>query len=121
MEERLRDIITQFSPDSTLPLADGVLGFIQHQLLELARDCLDKSRKGLVTSRYFLELQAKVEKLLREVGGASSGKRGCLSVCVRHVVSVCTNWHVYNNACHIFVYRSSPTAMRSTFTNEPIW
>uniref|UniRef100_A0A3B3RYF6 Microtubule-associated serine/threonine-protein kinase pre-PK domain-containing protein n=1 Tax=Paramormyrops kingsleyae TaxID=1676925 RepID=A0A3B3RYF6_9TELE len=66
MEERLLDIITQFSPDSTLPLADGVLGFIQHQLVELARDCLDKSRKGLVTSRYFLELQAKVEKLLRE-------------------------------------------------------
>ncbi|KAI1891846.1 hypothetical protein AGOR_G00147940 [Albula goreensis] len=66
MEERLLEIITHCSPDSTLPLADGVLGFIQHQLVELARDCLDKSQKGLVTSRYFVELQEKLEKLLHE-------------------------------------------------------
>uniref|UniRef100_A0A8C4SKY5 non-specific serine/threonine protein kinase n=1 Tax=Erpetoichthys calabaricus TaxID=27687 RepID=A0A8C4SKY5_ERPCA len=66
MEERLLEIITQHSPDSTLPLSDGVLGFIQHQLIELARDCLDKSHKGLVTSRYFLELQEKLDKMLHE-------------------------------------------------------
>ncbi|KAM6938732.1 microtubule-associated serine/threonine-protein kinase 3 isoform 3-T3 [Lycodopsis pacificus] len=66
MEERLFEIITHCSPDSSLPLADGVLGFIQHQLVELVRDCLDKSQKGLVTSRYFAELQEKLEKLLHE-------------------------------------------------------
>ncbi|KAL2090132.1 hypothetical protein ACEWY4_014820 [Coilia grayii] len=66
MEERLRDVVTQCSPDSSLPLGDGVLGFIQHQLVELARDCLDKSHKGLITSRYFLELQEKLDKLLHE-------------------------------------------------------
>ncbi|XP_072517232.1 microtubule-associated serine/threonine-protein kinase 3 isoform X3 [Salminus brasiliensis] len=66
MEERLLDIIRHCSPDSTLPLGDGVLGFIQHQLVELVRDCLDKSQKGLVTSLYFLELQEKLEKLLHE-------------------------------------------------------
>lgn len=68
MEGRLLDIIAECSPDTALPLADGVLGFIQHQLMELARDCLDKSQKGLVTSRYFVELQEKLEKLLHEVG-----------------------------------------------------
>ncbi|XP_019116749.2 microtubule-associated serine/threonine-protein kinase 3 isoform X1 [Larimichthys crocea] len=66
MEERLFEIITHCSPDSSLPLADGVLGFIQHQLVELVRDCLDKSQKGLVTTRYFAELQEKLEKLLHE-------------------------------------------------------
>ncbi|XP_042371479.1 microtubule-associated serine/threonine-protein kinase 3 isoform X3 [Plectropomus leopardus] len=66
MEERLFEIITHCSSDSSLPLADGVLGFIQHQLVELVRDCLDKSQKGLVTSRYFAELQEKLEKLLHE-------------------------------------------------------
>ncbi|XP_069042286.1 microtubule-associated serine/threonine-protein kinase 3 isoform X2 [Lepisosteus oculatus] len=66
MEEHLQEIITHCSPDSTLPLADGVLGFIHHQLVELARDCLDKSQNGLVTSRYFMELQEKLEKLLHE-------------------------------------------------------
>lgn len=68
MEGRLLDIIAECSPGTALPLADGVLGFIQHQLVELARDCLDKSQKGLVTSRYFVELQEKLEKLLHEVG-----------------------------------------------------
>lgn len=67
MEEHLLDIIRHYSPDSTLPLGDGVLGFIQHQLVELARDCLDKSQKGLISSLYFIELQDKLEKLLHEV------------------------------------------------------
>lgn len=67
MEGQLLDILAECSPDTTLPLADGVLGFIQHQLVELARDCLDKSQNGLVTSRYFMELQEKLEKLLHEV------------------------------------------------------
>ncbi|XP_076000810.1 microtubule-associated serine/threonine-protein kinase 3 isoform X2 [Genypterus blacodes] len=66
MEGRLLAVIAECSPGSALPLADGVLGFIQHQLLELARDCLDKSQSGLVTSRYFMELQQKLEKLLHE-------------------------------------------------------
>ncbi|XP_077318782.1 microtubule-associated serine/threonine-protein kinase 4 isoform X3 [Lithobates pipiens] len=66
MEERLREIITNYDPDSVLPLADGVLSFTHHQIVELARDCLDKSHQGLITSRYFLELQQKLEKLLQE-------------------------------------------------------
>lgn len=61
------EIVTHCSSDSSLPLADGVLGFIQHQLVELVRDCLDKSQNGLVTSRYFVELQEKLDKLLHEV------------------------------------------------------
>ncbi|NXT21133.1 MAST4 kinase, partial [Syrrhaptes paradoxus] len=66
MEERLRDIITNHSPDNVLPLADGVLSFTHHQITELARDCLDKSCQGLITSRYFVELQQKLDKLLQE-------------------------------------------------------
>ncbi|XP_024124350.1 microtubule-associated serine/threonine-protein kinase 3 isoform X3 [Oryzias melastigma] len=66
MEGRLLDVISEYCPDTALPLADGVLGFIQHQLVELARDCLDKSKSGLVTSSYFVELQEKLEKLLHE-------------------------------------------------------
>lgn len=80
MEERLLEIVTHYSPDSSLPLADGVLGFIQHQLVELVRDCLDKSQKGLVTSRYFAELQENLEKLLHEVGWHSGGFRGSHSI-----------------------------------------
>ncbi|XP_042299793.1 microtubule-associated serine/threonine-protein kinase 3-like, partial [Sceloporus undulatus] len=66
MEERLAETIATFCPSSTLPLADGVLGFIHHQIIELARDCLAKSQGALVTSRYFMELQEKLEKMLRD-------------------------------------------------------
>ncbi|XP_021326925.2 microtubule-associated serine/threonine-protein kinase 3 isoform X2 [Danio rerio] len=66
MEGRLLAVIADYSPDSAPPLADGVLGFIQHQLVELVRDCLEKSRKGLITSSYFMELQEKLENFLHE-------------------------------------------------------
>lgn len=67
MEERLAEFIQAFSPESVLPLADGVLSFIHHQIAELARDCLAKSREGLITSVYFFELQQNLEKLLHDV------------------------------------------------------
>ncbi|KAJ0065774.1 hypothetical protein NL108_018279 [Boleophthalmus pectinirostris] len=54
-------------------LSDGVLSFIQHQLLELTRDLLDKSRQRLITSRYFCELQESLEKLLQDALERSEG------------------------------------------------
>ncbi|XP_036300020.1 microtubule-associated serine/threonine-protein kinase 2 isoform X4 [Pipistrellus kuhlii] len=66
MEERLAEFISSNTPDSVLPLADGALSFIHHQVIEMARDCLDKSRSGLITSQYFYELQENLEKLLQD-------------------------------------------------------
>ncbi|XP_030064226.1 microtubule-associated serine/threonine-protein kinase 2 [Microcaecilia unicolor] len=66
MEERLTEFIVSNAPENVLPLADGVLSFIHHQVIELARDCLDKSREGLITSHYFYELQENLEKLLQD-------------------------------------------------------
>uniref|UniRef100_A0A3Q2YLZ3 Microtubule-associated serine/threonine-protein kinase pre-PK domain-containing protein n=1 Tax=Hippocampus comes TaxID=109280 RepID=A0A3Q2YLZ3_HIPCM len=66
MEEKIQEIIRGNSPESVLPLADGVLGFARHQIIELARDCLEKSRLGLVTSSYFCELTDKLERLVQE-------------------------------------------------------
>ncbi|XP_065814521.1 microtubule-associated serine/threonine-protein kinase 1 isoform X2 [Labrus bergylta] len=66
MEERLAEFMHSYSPESVLPLADGVLSFIHHQVAELSRDCLTKSREGLITSVYFCELQDNLEKLLND-------------------------------------------------------
>ncbi|XP_072505375.1 microtubule-associated serine/threonine-protein kinase 2 isoform X5 [Notamacropus eugenii] len=66
MEERLAECIASNAAENVLPLADGALSFIHHQVVELARDCLDKSRSGLITSRYFCDLQENLEKLLRD-------------------------------------------------------
>lgn len=74
MEERLAEFIHSYSPESVLPLADGVLSFIHHQIAELSRDCLTKSHEGLITSVYFCELQENLEKLLHDVSrGAEWG------------------------------------------------
>ncbi|KAI3368375.1 hypothetical protein L3Q82_008078 [Scortum barcoo] len=67
MEERLAELLSSSAPDKVCPLADGVLSFIHHQLIELSRDCLEKSREGLITSRYFYELQENLEKLLQDM------------------------------------------------------
>lgn len=67
MEERLAEFISSNAPDSVLPLADGALSFIHHQVIEMARDCLGKSQSGLITSQYFYELQENLEKLLQDV------------------------------------------------------
>lgn len=67
MEGRLAEFIQAYLPESVLPLADGVLSFIHHQIAELARDCLAKAREGLITSVYFFELQENLEKLLHDV------------------------------------------------------
>ncbi|KAM5264739.1 microtubule-associated serine/threonine-protein kinase 4 isoform 3-T3 [Ctenodactylus gundi] len=89
MEERLKEIITSYSPDSILPLADGVLSFTHHQIIELARDCLDKSHQGLITSRYFLELQHKLDKLLQEAHDRSeSGELAFIKQLVRKILIV---------------------------------
>nr|XP_060619608.1 microtubule-associated serine/threonine-protein kinase 1 isoform X3 [Anolis sagrei ordinatus] len=66
MEEKLKDFIRSYEPDSVLPLADGALSFIHHQVIELARDCLTKSQDGLITTVYFYELQENMEKLLKD-------------------------------------------------------
>ncbi|XP_072529190.1 microtubule-associated serine/threonine-protein kinase 1 isoform X3 [Salminus brasiliensis] len=66
MEERIQEIISSSSPENVLPLADGVLSFAHHQIIELARDCLEKSRLGLITSRYFCELTDNLERLFQE-------------------------------------------------------
>ena len=70
MEERILEVIRSSSPESVLPLADGVLGFAHHQIIELARDCLEKSRLGHITSSYFCELTDKLERLFQEVRSA---------------------------------------------------
>ncbi|XP_028841683.1 microtubule-associated serine/threonine-protein kinase 1 isoform X3 [Denticeps clupeoides] len=66
MEDRLADFIHAYCPESVLPLADGVLNFIHHQIIELCRDCLAKAREALITTVYFFELQENLEKLLND-------------------------------------------------------
>lgn len=71
MEDRLSHFINE---NKTFGGAPGdscdsvpIVRFVHHQVLEMARDCLHKSRAKLITSRYFYEMSENLERLLTEV------------------------------------------------------
>lgn len=74
MEERLQSFINDNKsidarenydnmPKDSIP----IIRFVHHQVIEMARDCLQKSKEKLVTSRYFYEMSENLERLLSEV------------------------------------------------------
>lgn len=66
MEERLEQFVSQEAELDAKHACDAVARFAHHQIIELARDCLQKSHDKLVTSQYFYEMYESLEKLLTE-------------------------------------------------------
>ncbi|KAL3221145.1 hypothetical protein MRX96_029491 [Rhipicephalus microplus] len=66
MEERLEQFVSQEAELDAQHACDAVARFAHHQIIELARDCLQKSHDKLVTSQYFYEMYESLEKLLAE-------------------------------------------------------
>jgi microtubule-associated serine/threonine kinase len=74
MEERLNGFINE---NKNWEMGDGcehvppdsvpIIRFVHHQVIEMARDCLQKSEERLITSRYFYEMSENLERLLNEV------------------------------------------------------
>lgn len=67
MEERLKHFIQDHQELDNVDNSDAILRFVHHQVVEVARDCLQKSQEKLITSRYFYEMSENLEKLLMEV------------------------------------------------------
>jgi len=74
MEERLNSFMndnksweTDGLPEEIPPDSVPIVRFVHHQVIEMARDCLQKSEERLITSRYFYEMSENLEKLLSEV------------------------------------------------------
>ncbi|XP_034933867.1 microtubule-associated serine/threonine-protein kinase 3 isoform X2 [Chelonus insularis] len=55
------EVVSHLAQDS-LP----IIRFVHHQIIEMARDCLQKSQEKLITSRYFYEMTESLEHLLME-------------------------------------------------------
>lgn len=65
MEERLQNFIDTFkSVDKYDYCSDGSARFIHNQIVELAKDCLEKSENDLITTLYFNEMTGNLERLL---------------------------------------------------------
>jgi microtubule-associated serine/threonine kinase len=65
MEERLQNFIDTYKLiDKYDYCSDGSARFIHNQIVELAKDCLEKSTNDLVTTLYFNEMTDNLERLL---------------------------------------------------------
>lgn len=72
MEERLKMFIQEYEKLNLEQLeisadAAPIIRFVNHQVLEVARDCLKKSEEKLITRGYFYEMSENLELLLAEV------------------------------------------------------
>jgi microtubule-associated serine/threonine kinase len=65
MEERLQNFIDTYKTvDKFDYCSDGSARFIHNQIVELAKDCLEKSHEDLITTSYFNEMTSNLERLL---------------------------------------------------------
>ncbi|CAF1411772.1 unnamed protein product [Adineta steineri] len=65
MEERLQNFIDTYKTvDKFEYCSDGSARFIHNQIVELAKDCLEKSHEDLITTLYFNEMTSNLERLL---------------------------------------------------------
>ncbi|KAK4337224.1 hypothetical protein RND71_043730 [Anisodus tanguticus] len=72
MNEKLEKFIND-NPELIPEIAsDAVTRFVHHQAIEMAKDCLQKSKDELLTSNYFYEMTEGLEKLLTESKEKSS-------------------------------------------------
>jgi len=67
MEERLSQFIDSNLLEEVDTELDGAARFVQHQVVELARDCLAKSVSKHISTSYFCELTENLERLLHDV------------------------------------------------------
>lgn len=67
MEEKLQNLISEYKDTITNNKdLQPVIRFVYNQVIELARDCLQKSQSKLITSRHFLNLSENLERLVME-------------------------------------------------------
>ena len=67
MEERLEKFFQDNKDQLTDIANDPVASFVHHQVMEVAKDCLSRSKEKLLNSHYFYEMSENLEKLLIEV------------------------------------------------------
>uniref|UniRef100_A0A6B0VFV5 non-specific serine/threonine protein kinase n=2 Tax=Ixodes ricinus TaxID=34613 RepID=A0A6B0VFV5_IXORI len=88
MEERLEQFGVEHRELDAEHASDAVARFAHHQIIELARDCLEKSQDKLVTSQYFYEMYESLEKLLAECQEKSPGAAQHLRKLVRKLLLI---------------------------------
>ena len=93
MEEKLKKFLEQNKLEEVD--CDAITRFLHHQVMELARDCLQKSQDKQITGTYFFELSEKLEKLLIDVSDFHNVHLSflfCFELSYRILLLMCTNY-----------------------------
>ncbi|KAL3869847.1 hypothetical protein ACJMK2_042478 [Sinanodonta woodiana] len=88
MEEKLQHFIEQNRSLQSGMDSDAVTRFLHHQVVELARDCLQKSQEKLITSGYFYELSDNLEKLLMDAQERSEEAYHCIYPLIKRLLLI---------------------------------
>ena len=91
MEEKLNKFIQDHENLDDLELDHdniAIVRFVHHQLLEMARDCVTKSRDKLVTSGYFYEMSENLEKLLMQTRDKSPEAAAYLTCLIKKLLLI---------------------------------
>ncbi|KAK3912254.1 Microtubule-associated serine/threonine-protein kinase 2 [Frankliniella fusca] len=92
MEERLKAFINETKVtegDCDLHLKDlPILRFVLHQIVEMARDCLQKSEEKLISSRYFYDMSENLERLHSETKEKSIEASARVGTVVRRLLLI---------------------------------
>lgn len=89
MEEKLLSFIEDNRLDAggEAP-TDAVACFGQRQIIEMARDCFEKSRDKLITSEYFIDISENLEKLHLDCSSKSQAAGDYLKTLIRQFLLI---------------------------------
>lgn len=89
MEEKLLNFIEDNRLDAggEAP-TDAVACFGQRQIIEMARDCFEKSRDKLITSEYFIDISENLEKLHLDCSSKSPAAGDYLKTLIRQFLLI---------------------------------
>lgn len=92
MEERLSHFIDEYGDKAEssemYERANPIVRFVHHQVVEMARDCLHKSRAKLITGLYFYEMSESLERLLAETKDKSMEAAGQVTGLVKKLLLI---------------------------------
>ena len=62
-----QQFLQSFSTGANAPVPDAAWSFVQHQLVEMARACLQTSKENRITASYFYKISSNLQQLVSEV------------------------------------------------------
>ncbi|XP_071952251.1 microtubule-associated serine/threonine-protein kinase 3-like isoform X3 [Antedon mediterranea] len=86
METELKKFIEEYSQEKES--RDAVYTFLVHQIIEQARNCLERSHEGHISSLYFVELTEHLNKLIEEATRRSQSTAKSFSKIMRELLII---------------------------------